>query len=157
MNWFRITKYNPALRGSKNFGSDKDSWTSFSDIGKVFGGELLTIERYLEVENDYVGFYLNLLETHSIQELRLKELEIYDDEGNKWSSRSFVSSNEFNFVLRDMLREHSWGKLIGEGGLEIHFGYDLYTYLGVDEHFDVYFRGSNVFVEKIDASPYCAE
>lgn len=50
---YRITKYNPANRNdSGNYCGD--DWTSISDVGKFYNGELFTIEEYLRVENLYV-------------------------------------------------------------------------------------------------------
>ena len=157
MNWFRVTKYDPALQGSVNLQTSENSWTSFSDVGKIFGAKQLTIERYLDVENSYIRFYTDLLKTLSIKELRIFEMEIYDDEGSRWLNKSHVSSREFILIFQDILREHLWGKLIGKDGFEIHFGYDLYTYFGMNGYFDGNTKGDYVFVERIEKSPYSRE
>ena len=45
---YRITKYNPAHRINGVYTADE--WTSFSDIGKVFGDTILSQDDYLKTE-----------------------------------------------------------------------------------------------------------
>jgi len=53
MRQWRVTKYNPRLRNRQGHFKG-EAWTAVSDIGKVFDGEVLTIERYRAVEDAYV-------------------------------------------------------------------------------------------------------
>ena len=46
MTEYRITKYDPANRINGVYMADE--WTSFSDIGKVFNGTLLSQDTYLK-------------------------------------------------------------------------------------------------------------
>jgi hypothetical protein len=46
---YRVTKYDPAHRAAS--GAYRDEWTSFSDIGRSFGGVILTVEQYQRIED----------------------------------------------------------------------------------------------------------
>jgi hypothetical protein len=48
---WRVSRYEPALRAR---GSERESWTDHSDVGKCFNGITLTEEEYLRVENLYI-------------------------------------------------------------------------------------------------------
>ena len=50
---YRVTKYNPNYRHVKGHFL-KEEWTSFDDIGRVFDGEMLTLEKYKNVESAYL-------------------------------------------------------------------------------------------------------
>ncbi len=52
-NKVSITKYNPNYRNKQGH-YRKNEWSSISDIGKRFDGELLTFDEYLKIENLYV-------------------------------------------------------------------------------------------------------
>lgn len=54
MYGWRIIKYNPAFRDERG-AYLKDEWTSVSDVGKSFDGEVLTFEEYYKIENAYVA------------------------------------------------------------------------------------------------------
>lgn len=49
----RIMKYDPLKRNEKGAYLE-DEWTSFSDVGKVFSGVVLTLDEYQEMESKYV-------------------------------------------------------------------------------------------------------
>ena len=52
VSW-RLSKYNPAQRDARGRYL-RDDWTSVSDIGSTFDGQLLTPARYLETETAHV-------------------------------------------------------------------------------------------------------
>ena len=51
---YRVTKYNPALRDARG-AYIADEWTSVKDIGRAFGGVVLTDSEYRRVEEAYVS------------------------------------------------------------------------------------------------------
>lgn len=55
-----IAKYNPKYYNEKGIYT-KDEWTDFCDIGKEFEGKRLSLEEYMEVENNYIAFLLECL------------------------------------------------------------------------------------------------
>ena len=56
-----IVKYNPKYYDAKGVYT-KDEWTDFSDIGKEFEGKRLSLEEYLEEENNFIAFVKECLE-----------------------------------------------------------------------------------------------
>lgn len=66
-NW-RITKYNPKFRDeSGSFLSQE--WTSYHDIGKVFGTHILTYSDYKKMEDDYVAIVSSFMDYLDIDKL----------------------------------------------------------------------------------------
>ena len=124
MNVFRITKYNPQFRTDDMY--IKDEWTSFSDVGKSFEGHVLTLQEYLQVEKAYVDFYCRMLERWSISHMEIQELEY--DQNLCWKNGQRIDRDQISSFIVKCLREQCWGKLISPI-LQIHFGYDYYTYL----------------------------
>ena len=37
-----------------------DSWTSISDIGKVYNNKLFTYQEYLKTENSYINLFISI-------------------------------------------------------------------------------------------------
>lgn len=58
---YEITKYNPIFR-DENRRYLKEDWTAIGDIGKSFGGELLTIDGYKKVEDSYIEVIILVME-----------------------------------------------------------------------------------------------
>jgi len=56
-----IVKYNPKYYDAKGVYT-KDEWTEFSDIGRLFDGKRLSIEEYLEAENNFIAFVNDCLD-----------------------------------------------------------------------------------------------
>src|SRR3954466_734302 len=50
---FRVTKYDPRMRDDRGVFVG-DDWTSISEIGQVFDRQVLTCERYEQVESAYL-------------------------------------------------------------------------------------------------------
>ena len=69
MTEYRITKYNPANRINGVYMADE--WTSFSDIGKVFGGTTLSQDTYLQTEKAYIDCGIELIEKSKITKVRI--------------------------------------------------------------------------------------
>lgn len=126
---YRVTKYDPGQR-SVSGAYPVDDWTSYSNVGKPFGGDLLTQERYRSVERAYLEAAVSFLEEAHIRELKVVCLE------NHWRSTSapteggFISLQELPAVLQSLLRQEYWCKLENSSAF-IHVGYDYYMYIGV--------------------------
>ena len=80
VSW-RLSKYNPAQRDARGRYLS-DDWTSVSDIGGTYGGQLLTPARYLETETAYVESILVLMREFDLQSLGVLALDGPD--GTLW-------------------------------------------------------------------------
>jgi hypothetical protein len=72
---YKVTKYDPSLHGGPGGGYTADEWTSFSDIGKSFGGVVLAEEEYLRVEELYLGAVRLAAEVSGVSRLQVRDLE----------------------------------------------------------------------------------
>jgi hypothetical protein len=122
---YRITKYDPKKRDENGFYTDSKEWTSFSAIPN----DRTSYESYLKVENMYKNTIQLLLESYQINEMTIKELEVYSDpvplsikEGESFGGEHLTT------IIELVLREQMWCKLEHQL-LKIHFGYDYYMYV----------------------------
>ena len=122
---YRITKYNPINRINGVYMADE--WTSFSDIGKVFGDTILSQDAYLKTEQAYIDCCIELIEKAKISKLYIKQAEYYTE--NVRFSSSISNTQEIRQVITACLREQCWLKLVAKDFF-IHFGYDYYMYVG---------------------------
>lgn len=103
MRLYRLSKYNPQNRSC----DDKynvETWTSISDIGKKFNGDILTLEQYLKIEEQYVTVIENIIRTENIE---IRNIDIYASfsDINKMSRSYGVKNNkEIYKVLSKMKR-----------------------------------------------------
>ena len=125
MKEYRITKYNPTNR--VNGILVEDEWTSFFDIGKVFGGVELSKDMYLSTERAYVDCCVDLIEKAQISSLVVEQLECYTE--GLYIPQIISNTEEIRAVVTACLREQCWLKLTSEDFF-IHFGYDYYMYIG---------------------------
>ena len=122
-----------------------DEWTSYSDIGKSFLDKELTMDRYITVENSYIEVVMSAMKEMGITSFTIIELEkgkydekiyelndVYRGLYNKLKERCNIFIDEIEMVLRLILRETIWGKLVHNNAF-IHFGYDYYMYMGSQE------------------------
>ena len=68
-----------------------DSWTSISDIGKVYNNKLFTYQEYLKTENSYINLFISIFNYLNAQKIKLihldkmetlhSEISLYDSEG----------------------------------------------------------------------------
>ena len=72
---WRVTKYDPQLRDLAG-AFRGDTWTSMDDIGQLFGGERLTHELYLAMEDWYIAAALHFLNESGLRALRITGLEL---------------------------------------------------------------------------------
>jgi len=141
---WRITKYNPAYRNAEGHYL-RDEWTSASDIGKSFHGEILTLDDYLQVENAYVDTVMKFLEVYQIENVRLIHLETYGlsdvDKSSPLYDAAFdtiplaedmlVTIAQIPIVCKMVLREFIHCQLITEDFF-VQFGYDYYMFIGAN-------------------------
>lgn len=143
---WRITKYNPKYR-DENGAYKKNEWISFSDIGKIFNGEKLTLNDYIKIESSYIDTIISFIKVLKIPYLIITDLEKYEldnDIINKYKEiypnamlnifNNIKNNAEYNIdkithICKLVLREHLWLKLKYTKEFFIHFGYDYYMYI----------------------------
>ncbi len=144
MNYYRITKYNPAFRDEQGFYT-KNDWTSISDVGQTFDDGILTVEEYKQIEDSYAKA-VNII----LQEKGILQLTVHSLEKNDCIKEHILSSKDKEFYIRiaellqldsdniEMavrlaLRELIWCTLsCSTKNVEIEFGYDYYMYIRCD-------------------------
>jgi hypothetical protein len=140
---WRVTKYDPRRRNRQGHFLD-DDWTAASDIGNAFGSEVLTLETYLAVENQYVGAAMRFLAESGLDTLTVTDMEGEgrldpddDPAGGASLDTGFaihegqqISGAELEQAIRLNLRSLVWCTLEEPGRFFIHFGYDYYMYIG---------------------------
>ena len=154
MHHFRVTKYDPARRDASG-AYPQDEWTSFSDIGKVFEGILLTLKAYEETEDAYVKAAIAFLREAGASCLHVVGLEVKPDAVDAPLDDDTLNHDEVASALRGLLREEFWCRLEGEN-VFVHVGWDYCMYVGVPHQCPVAeasARSEGLFVEAF-ASPY---
>ncbi|MFD2115631.1 hypothetical protein ACFSTH_11655 [Paenibacillus yanchengensis] len=170
MNSYKITKYNPTNSGNY------DEWTSISDVGQEFSGVVFTIEEYLRVEEYYVNAITRIMKCIGISGLFVSDLHkdyetpkitlhhnIYTQQMKQLygeiSENQFVSNQDLQDLCKMILRELIGLRLVFEDKMFVHFGYDYYMYIGVNnvcmDAIDS-IQASGLFVEECE-SPYYQE
>jgi len=126
---YRVTKYNPALRdGMGAFIADE--WTSVADIGRTFGGIVLTDAGYRRVEQAYINSAIAFLREGGLNTLTVEGFENHKGVALEFGEGSTLSLDRVGDVIRQILREEFWCRLECPGGFA-HFGWDYYMYIGV--------------------------
>ena len=165
MNSWRISKYNPAFRNERG-AYLKDEWTSVSDIGKSFDGEVLTLEEYRRIESAYVSTALSFLSETGLEALTIKKLETYGilelRVGDLWGitfdpklcrEGMVISGDTLTDVCRLVLREVIWCNLESDNSFHINFGFDYYMYVSSSircEKSIAYGKQQGLFVEDME-------
>lgn len=153
MNQYRITKYNPIFRNMYGHYTARE-WTDFSDVGKEFNGVILTMDKYLYYENAYIKTAISMLKSCNINNLIIKNLEIYNND-NLFENQIFFLENIPN-AIRNILRNNFWCKLETKEFF-IHFGFDYYMYIGCTlekEKVTQIANSNHLYCEEF-LSPYC--
>ena len=130
-----------------------DSWTSISDVGRMYKGREFTFNDYCKTEQAYIRFLTSLFEYLHVQKIKLVHLEVYDDypplpmydqDGvlTKWHNKIFnnmsLTLEEIQYVVPLILRENAWGTLYHKRTKTyIHFGYDYYVYVNSPKLFQI--------------------
>lgn len=169
---YRVTKYNPSKREENGIYSN-DEWTSISDIGQSFGGVVLKLEEYLQVEEKYVSAVIKMMNCLGINSLMVRDLikyrktpritshqKIYTEQMvqlyQNITENQFVSDQTLKDLCKLRLRELIGFRLVFEDKMFVHFGYDYYMYIGVKsvcENAIDSIQASGLFVEEFE-SPY---
>ena len=150
---YRISKY--SRQSTPDMAVD-DQWTSIFDIGKTFGGKVLTYSEYINTENQYLELIKWVCKSSGVERLQITNLEDYQClspcENLSWTE----SVEQIVNIARDCLRERYWCRLHAHNFF-IHFGYDYYLYMGTQlDYLQMHCIANSlgVFVEKM-SSPYC--
>ncbi|MDR6594752.1 hypothetical protein ACFFSW_01975 [Saccharothrix longispora] len=101
-------------------------------MGKVVGGEVVTLDEYLRVENAYLSCLRRLAERTGVTSLVVRSLEIRADHPPfDLESGMELSLDLAIEVCREMLREGGvWCRLHRAPDFYVHIGYDYYMYVG---------------------------
>ncbi|MGA3009392.1 MAG: hypothetical protein ABSD72_03950 [Terracidiphilus sp.] len=126
---YRVTKYDPASRDARG-AFIADEWTSVTDVGREFGGVVLTDGEYRTVEQTYVNSAIAFLREGGLSSLTVKGLENHKGLALDFGEGSVFSVERVDDVIRRILREEFWCRLECQGGFA-HFGWDYYMYIGV--------------------------
>lgn len=155
---YRISKYNPIYRNAGG-NYEREDWTSFSDIGKSFNGKIFDVNEYNKYEQAYIETALSFLKESKINKLLISDLEnnhLNSRYSNLQNNRVLDSNELISQVIKSVLREDFWCKLINQNNFFIHFGYDYYMYIGTNikcEKSEILLTRNNLFMENI-TSPY---
>jgi hypothetical protein len=172
MKKYRITKYNPKLRNELGHYSDND-WTDISDVGNVFNGKSLSETEYIEVETDYITSVIKILQENNQDYLRLvsynKDLfEFFINSQKKdWAYLPNLKSSSLyedkKIYLEDIavlikinLRAFIGMTLEIKDEFYVHFGWDLYMYIGcpnISTKLRDQLNSTSIYIEDSD-SPY---
>ncbi|WP_334157515.1 hypothetical protein [Oryzomicrobium sp.] len=127
---YRVTKYDPSFRDA-NGAFLRDDWTSYSDIGRIYNGALLSESQYLTVENAYLLSIEEFLREARIETLQLRGLEhnARHTLPQFIQPQALLSASQCVEFARIALREIVWGMLVAPGQAYVHFGYDYYMYI----------------------------
>jgi hypothetical protein len=124
---YRVTKFDPANRGSAGRYLVED-WCLHSQIGKTFGGILLTEAEYLRVESAFIATALDFYSEAGQPDIFAIGVEDHKTRGAP-PEGLLVSADRLPVLCRAMLREDYWLRIEGDDFF-IHFGWDFYMYLG---------------------------
>jgi hypothetical protein len=152
---YRVTKYDPALRDETGAYTG-DDWTMFDQIGQSFGGVLLTLPAYLDVEARHLVALASFFEESGTSSVIAEGVENHGrkfrvEEGDQLSPVEAVEA------VRQMLREEGWCRLADHDRFYIHVGWDYYLYVGTEtpcERSVALARGNGLFVDEGFPSPY---
>ncbi len=117
---FRVTKYDPTQRDEAGCYL-RDEWNSFADVARG----RVTLAEYERVEKAYVQAARALLTCAGIDQMRIEDREGLE-------MRKPVKVDAIENVIRPILREQFWARLT-DGLSFVHFGWDYYMYVGVDD------------------------
>lgn len=133
----RVTKYNPSHRDQQGR-FVKNEWTSFSDVGKMFEGRLFTISDYEFAESNYIKAVNIFLVEKNVKSVAIEQLEkngldenmddTMKEEYLRIQDGDAILLGNLPTVLKLILREYIWAKLVSDTGISITFGYDFYMY-----------------------------
>jgi hypothetical protein len=146
MDWWRISKYDPAYR-DEHYRYTRDEWTSASDIDRAFDGETLDLQTYLATEAAYVASVHEFMADANITTLRVAWLEPpsfmevlrnyefpdaadLEQLAGDLQDGMAVSGAQLDQVLRLNLRNVLWCRLEKPDRFVVETGHEYYLHLG---------------------------
>lgn len=169
MHHYRVTKYDPARRDHSGAYLD-DDWTSISDIGRPYDGQLLTAQAYLRVESLYLDAIQEAIDAATPDHLEYTDFEYHGPTNEELQAlapsnaalisfieglgpNTAIDANQANRLAQCVLRELCWCKIEGSNRFYVHFGYDYYMYIGGSDPALANFQAKGLFLEAFK-SPY---
>ena len=127
---YRFSKYDPLLRDGNGCYTGTD-WTSVDDIGKIFGGKVLTQEDYEAVVGNYLDVVSYLMKRCGVGNMVVSMAEKHCDEPEcSRNEGDVVDADEVRAICRSMLEERYWCVLYSR---DTHFmldcGCDFYLHV----------------------------
>lgn len=129
---YRITKYNPIFRVNGIY--TRDDWTSICDVGKKYNGCTLTTDECATVMSNYVNCIMEIIATAQVPEFTVSDVEVYNIKYKRkfrLKNGEVVSQQRLRYIIMGCLEEKVWCHLSSKNAY-IHFGYDLYVYVGCE-------------------------
>ncbi|WP_024549757.1 hypothetical protein [Siccibacter turicensis] len=126
---YRITKYKDK-HDDDCYYSHAQEWSSFFDVGSK-----VSLQEYIAVEDSYIDFLIAACRYYQVTSLQIVGLEVY--ESTEYKDMSIVDIDSVPQVVRDILREKIWAKLVAPY-LEFHFGYDFYMYFLCEDNKEMF-------------------
>ncbi|PSL40889.1 hypothetical protein B0H99_10321 [Planomicrobium soli] len=158
MKSIRVTKYNPRNRDANGHYTLVEEWTSISDVGDSYEDQVFTIDQYLAAEEKYIKAVEVLLQNTGVTNLKIVSLENHNNETDlNLAEGKTIPRRLVKELVKMILRERVWGKLVAKNQFEVHFGYDYYMYFVgeslTDEIVEELKRIEGLYVENFQ-SPY---
>ena len=123
---WRISRYETELRAR---GTEWESWTDISDVGKSFNGLTLAMEEYLRVENQYVDAAIRIARDATSDPFLIRDLGYQDAEFALREGQPLVPSDMASVVRGNLRGRLDCGLVSADGACDVSFGYDLYMYV----------------------------
>lgn len=120
MDYFRVSKYNPAMQQGVD-------WTSIFDVGKYYNGKMFTLEMYKKIEKQYIDFVIEVVQISKIDKVKILYLENADS--TPWKAGKQFDIGQISSFIQDCLEERCWGQFIADQ-LIWECGYDFYMHIG---------------------------
>lgn len=126
---YRVSKYDPKHRDvcGRYLLSD---WTSISDIGKEFAGNVLTEAMYHNVETAYLDTAMAFIRECGVAVMHVKYLPDELFPPSRFRSGDTVQLDEVRKIVCSLLREEYWCELEAPDGTYISVGYDYLMAFG---------------------------
>lgn len=125
---YRISKFDPAESETER----RDDWTSISDVGRRFGGAVLSRSAYEAVESKYVEVLRLGLAEAEISNLHVTDLvrsSIAPSDGRGLTDGTTVGAREALAICRAQLRGEVSCHLFADSDFTVEVGFDLYLYV----------------------------
>ena len=148
MDWWRISKYDPAFR-DENYAYQRDEWTSATDIGRTFEGEVLDAEKFLATETAHVEAVRAFMADAGVATLTVTSFEPPSEDDYAYleklplpDSRELanqvrqvregdeLSGGQLDELLRLLLRRVFWCRLVHSRTFIVDVGEYLYVSIG---------------------------